>query len=141
MSTGREALGRMRRPVKRVKTTCAAKPSMVSSEFSVAVLVTDSKKSAEWFREKVGFKTSAEGHWVLVWPEGASSKIHLCEGKPDPGNTGIAFYVDDPSKLEGEMKAKGVKFTRDVKKTDWGVNGMFADPDGNEYYLIEGTGP
>jgi len=39
------------------------------------------------------------------------------------------------------MKAKGVKFTREVKKSDWGINGMFADADGNEYWLIEGSGP
>ena len=114
---------------------------MVSKEFSVAVVVSDGKKSAKWFKEKVGLKTSGEGHWVLVWPEGASTKIHLCEGKPDPGNTGIAFYVKDPKKAAEEMKGKGVKFTHEVKKTDWGTNGMFADPDGNEYWLMEGSGP
>jgi len=114
---------------------------MVSSKFSVAVVVSDGKKSAKWFEEKVGFKTSAHGHWVLVWPEGAATKIHLCEGKPDPGNTGIAFYVKDPFKLSEEMKTKGVKFTHPVKKEDWGVNGMFSDPDGNEYWLIGGSGP
>jgi len=114
---------------------------MVSSKFSVAVVVSDGKKSAKWFKDKTGFKTSVHGHWVLVWPEGATTKIHLCEGKPDPGNTGIAFYVKDAAKLAEEMKAKGVKFTQPLKKEDWGVNGMFADPDGNEYWLIQGTGP
>jgi predicted enzyme related to lactoylglutathione lyase len=114
---------------------------MVSKEFSVAVVVSDGKKTAKWFQDKVGLKASTEGHWVLVWPEGSSAKIHLCEGKPDPGNTGLAFYVKDSMKLEKAMKAKGVKFTQPVKKTEWGVNGMFSDPDGNEYWLIEGTGP
>jgi len=114
---------------------------MVSNKFSVAVVVSDGRKSAKWFKEKVGLKASTQGHWVLVWPEGAGTKIHLCEGKPDPGNTGIAFYVKDPHKVAGEMKKKGVKFTQPVKKEDWGVNGMFADPDGNEYWLIQGTGP
>jgi hypothetical protein len=114
---------------------------MVSKEFSVAVVVADGKKSAKWFQEKAGFNASTEGHWVLVWPRGATTKIHLCEGKPDPGNTGIAFYAGNPAKLAKEMKAKGVKFTRELKKSEWGFNGMFADPDGNEYWLIGGTGP
>ena len=109
---------------------------MVSNKFSVAVVVSDGRKSAKWFKEKVGLKASTQGHWVLVWPEGAGTKIHLCEGKPDPGNTGIAFYVKDPHKVAGEMKKKGVKFT---KVTDDGPVKLafFGDPDGNPLYLSE----
>ncbi len=115
---------------------------MVSKEFSVAVSVSDPKKTAKWFVDAVGFESSAEGHWVLVWPKGASSKIHLCEGDPDPGNTGIAFYTVGAAEKAKEMKKKGVKFTEDVAKTQWGgTQGMFADADGNEYFLIEGSGP
>ena len=114
---------------------------MVSNELSVAVVVSDGKSSAKWFSQKIGFENSTEGHWILVWPKGSSAKIHLCEGKPDPGNTGIAFYVDDVDKLAKSMKGGGVKFTQDVKRTSWGTNAMFADPDRNEYWLIEGSGP
>ena len=114
---------------------------MVSKEFSAAVVVSDSKKLAKWFEESLGFRSSAEGHWVVVWPRGSSAKIHLCEGEPEPGNTGIAFYVKDAGGLAKTMKAKGVRFTKEVKKESWGTNGMFADPDGNEYWLMQGTGP
>ena len=114
---------------------------MVSKEFSIAIMVSNGKKSAKWFNDNVGLESSAHGHWILVWPKGATAKIHLCEGTPDPGNIGVAFYMKDPVKTAAAMKAKGVKFTREVKKTPWGVNGMFSDPDGNEYYLYEGSGP
>jgi len=114
---------------------------MVSKEFSVAVMVSNGKKSAKWFEDNLGFKSVADGHWVLVWPEGSSTKIHLCEGKPDPGNTGIAFYDKTAATIAKNLKANGVKFSREFKKTQWGTNGMFADPDGNEYWLMEGTGP
>ena len=114
---------------------------MVSREFSVAVVVSDGKKAAKWFEESLGFEKSIDGHWVLVWPKGSTTKIHLCEGKPEPGNSGVAFYVKDASKKAKKMKAKGVKFTKEVTKTDWGTHGMFADSDGNEYWLFEGTGP
>lgn len=114
---------------------------MVSKEFSVAVMVSDAKKTAKWFEEGLGLKSSTDGHWVLIWPEGATTKIHLCEGKPDPGNTGISFYVKDVSTKAKQMKAKGIEFTQDVKKERWGTNAMFADKDGNEYWLNEGTGP
>jgi catechol 2,3-dioxygenase-like lactoylglutathione lyase family enzyme len=114
---------------------------MVSKEFSVAVVVSDGKKLARWFEESLGFKSSLEGHWVLIWPTGSTAKIHLCEGKPEAGNTGIAFYVKDAARLAKSMKAKGVRFTREVTKESWGTSGMFADPDGNEYWLMQGTGP
>ena len=114
---------------------------MVSREISVAVMVSDGKKTAKWFQDLVGLESSVEGHWVTVWPKGSTAKIHLCEGKPDPGNTGIAFYSEDALAMADMMKAAGVKFTEDVEKTQWGTQGMFADADGNEYYLIEGTGP
>ncbi len=115
---------------------------MVSKEFSIGVTVSDGKKSAKWFEEKLGFKSSVKGHWVLVWPEGSSAKIHLCEGDElEPGNSGIAFYVEDAADLANKLKAKGVKLTQEVTKESWGTEGMFADPDGNEYYIKEGAGP
>lgn len=114
---------------------------MVSEEFSTAVVVSDAKKSAKWFEDILRFRSSTEGHWVLVWPKGSSAKIHLCEGKLEPGNTGIAFYATDAMRKAKDMKAKGVKFTKEVKKQDWGTSGMFTDRDGNEYWLIQGTGP
>jgi predicted enzyme related to lactoylglutathione lyase len=114
---------------------------MLSKEISVAVTVKDGKESAKWFEEKVGLESSVDDHWVLVWPKGSTAKIHLCEDEPDPGNTGIAFYYEDPFKAMDDMKARGVKFTRDVKKTQWGTSGMFSDPDGNEFWVKEGKGP
>jgi catechol 2,3-dioxygenase-like lactoylglutathione lyase family enzyme len=114
---------------------------MVSKGFSAAVVVSDSKKLSSWFKDSLGFNSSHEGHWVLVWPKGSTAKIHLCEGTPEPGNTGMAFYVKNAVRAAKGMKAKGVRFTKEVKKESWGTSGMFADPDGNEYWLIQGTGP
>lgn len=114
---------------------------MVSKETSVAVMVSNPKKTAKWFKDVLGFEISTEGHWVLAWPKGSTAKIHLCEGKPDPGNTGIAFYAEGLEGKAKKLKAKGVKFSQDVTKEAWGTNAMIDDADGNGYWLIEGTGP
>jgi hypothetical protein len=58
---------------------------MFLKEFSMAVMVSDAKKTAKWFRDKLGFEVSVEGHWVTAWPTGSNSKLHLCEGKLEPG--------------------------------------------------------
>lgn len=94
---------------------------MFDKPFSVAVMVTDAAKAAKWFEEKLGFETSVKGHWVTAWPKGSQWKLHLCQGKPEPGNTGIGFYSQDVEKTVAEMKKGGVKFTRDVTKGGGGT--------------------
>jgi len=79
---------------------------MISKEFSVAVMVSDAKKSAAWYKGKLGFETSTEGHWVTAWPKGAKWKLHLCEGKLEPGNTGIGLYSDDLKATVADLKRR-----------------------------------
>jgi predicted enzyme related to lactoylglutathione lyase len=113
--------------------------AMVSNEFSVAVMVSDAKKSAKWYREMLKFETSEEGHWVTAWPKGANWKLHLCQGELEPGNTGIALYSEDLKGEAAKLKARGVKFTQGYSKSQWGENATIADPDGNEITLSQGS--
>lgn len=112
---------------------------MFSKSFSVAVMVSDGKKSAKWYKEKLGFETSTEEHWVTAWQKGASWKLHLCEGKLEPGNTGIGFYTDNVEKDVAALKKKGVKFSMGYTKTEWGEIAQFDDPDGNVFWISKGS--
>jgi lactoylglutathione lyase len=113
---------------------------MLSRAMDVAVMVSDAKKSAKWYKEKLGFSVStADDHWVTAWPKGATWKLHLCEGKLEPGNTGIGLFAEDLMKTGAELKKKGVKFSSPIKKTEWGVIGAIEDPDGNELQLLQGS--
>jgi catechol 2,3-dioxygenase-like lactoylglutathione lyase family enzyme len=111
---------------------------MIDKPFSVAIMVTDPNKSAKWFEEKLGFDTSVKAHWVTAWPKGSQWKLHLCQGKLEPGNTGIAFYSQDVEKTAAEMKRKGVKFSMDATKRGPSTTAMFEDPDGNIFWLKQG---
>ena len=106
---------------------------------SVAVVVSDGKRSAQWYQEKLGFEVrDSKGHWIAVAPKGAKLVIHLCEGDElEPGNTGIAFYAKDVQKEEETLRKKGVEFTSPTKKESWATNAMFKDPDGNEFWILE----
>lgn len=114
---------------------------MLSNESSVAVMVSDAKKSAAWYKEKLDFEVSTEDdHWITAWSKGANWKLHLCEGDLEPGNTGIGFYASDVNQTVSELKKKGVKFSTDYKKTDWGGEiAKFDDPDGNIFWLSNGS--
>ncbi len=111
---------------------------MIRSIIDVAVVVSDANKSAEWYRDKLGLEIrDKEGHWVTVAPKASDVVLHLCETTPlEQGNTGIAFRVDDLDKAYKEMSEKGVEFTRNPTKKDWGSSAMFKDPDGNEFWLV-----
>ena len=112
---------------------------MLSKSFSVAVMVSDAKKSAKWYKEKLGFNTSVEEHWVTVWPKGSTWKLHLCEGKLEPGNQGIGFYSEDLEKTVSALKKKGVSFSKDYSKSEWGEVAAFDDPDGNTFTCMGGS--
>ncbi len=113
---------------------------MLSKEFSVAVMVSDGKKSAAWYKKTFGFEISTEDeHWVTAWPKGARWKLHLCEGKLEPGNTGIGFYTDDVKGTVEEFKKKGATFAMGYTKTEWGEIAKVKDPDGNVFWISKGS--
>jgi catechol 2,3-dioxygenase-like lactoylglutathione lyase family enzyme len=79
---------------------------------SIAILVNDAKKAAEWYREKLGFEVTMQGHWVTVKPMGSNTVLHLCEkceewGSDMPaGQTGIFIRSDDKERTYRELKSK-----------------------------------
>ncbi len=125
------------------------------------MLVRDAPKSAEWYRDKLGFEiVGAEGHAVFVRPGDSPSLIHLCgeceawEGDRPGGRTGIWFSCgqilmgrtksgillpssrpEDVEKVYHELKARGVEFAEELKSTSWGKYAIFKDPDGNEFEI------
>jgi len=113
-------------------------PTMLRFD-DVAVVVSDAKKAATWWSKKLGFSVrSRAGHWITVAPRGSSVVLHLCEGgRREKGNTGIGFTAPDVAREEKRLRAKGVRFTRPTTVAEWGTFAMFADPDGNEFWISE----
>lgn len=84
--------------------------------------------------------------WLEVAPEKGQASIAL--STPFPGMpasvvgqpTGIIFDVDDVKKLVADLKAKGANITQEPTDQPWGgIEARVADPDGNEYGLVERT--
>ncbi len=135
---------------------------MLAGVGSVAVLVRDAKKSAEWYCEKLGFEVVAQDrHLVFLRPLGSSlPMIHLCgecddwQGDRPGGRTGIWFRCgetqrteivpgvflpasppEDVEKVYHELRGRGVEFVQELTDTGWGKMAVFRDLDGNEFEI------
>ena len=89
-----------------------------------------------------GVPTSVPGSVSRTSPPVATPKstvrIHLCpDSKPEKGNTGISFSTKNAARTEKDYRKKGVKITTPTTKEEWGTYFMFADPDGNEFFVFE----
>ncbi len=113
--------------------------------FSVAVVVSDRKKSVEWYTKKLGLDLVQDmGHWVTVGRQGRPGLIHLCQTsevgmdeRPEPGLTGIELNL--PGDFEAAcaaLEANGAKFRKGPTKESWGWWAGVLDPDGNELTLM-----
>jgi predicted enzyme related to lactoylglutathione lyase len=113
---------------------------------SVAIAVTDRKKSARWYSKTLGFRLFDDDpeHWTTVGDRSGKFLLHLCEvsghGKKPPksevGNTGILLLVNGPFvKACAALKKKRVKFSMPPKEMPWGWVAKILDPDGNEFWL------
>ncbi|MGI0054711.1 MAG: VOC family protein [Thermoplasmata archaeon] len=108
----------------------------------VAIVVSDAKATARWWRKHLGFRTftiaGGRGHAVLVAPPGERFVLHLCEGfaPVDPGDSGIAFVTDEIEGLTRRMERAGVVLSEPLRKEAWGSMAKFADPDGNIFWLL-----
>src|SRR5208337_4557738 len=85
---------------------------MITGVGSVAILVHDAKRSAAWYRDKLGFEIiGSVGHTVFVRPKGARAiLLHLCE-RCD------AWEDDRPGGRTGVWLACGKIMIRKDKKT------------------------
>lgn len=130
---------------------------------SIAVLVHDARKSAEWYRDKLGFEiVGIEGHTVFVRPKGSQGLLlHLCERcdsweNDQPGGrtgiwlqcgeitirkderTGLVTPASKPEDVERtyfELRKNGVEFSEQLTTTNWGKYTIMRDPDGNEFEI------
>jgi predicted enzyme related to lactoylglutathione lyase len=106
---------------------------------TIAVVVSDEKRAASWYREKLGMKLEdAFPHWHTVATSGSDVQLHLCPDAPlEPGNSGIAFTAKDCKKEEAALRKRGARIVEPTTKADWGTYFTFADPDGNEFWVVE----
>lgn len=112
----------------------------------INLAVTDFDRSLAFYRDVLGlplqfvddkfqFAAFGAGQVRFAVVGGPDSK-KMREARGGDFHTGIGFCVADVDAAHRELAAKGVRFTMNPSKQPWGgYMAMFADPDGNVFYL------
>jgi predicted enzyme related to lactoylglutathione lyase len=109
----------------------------------VNIGVRDFKAALVFYRDVLGLPVSiADEAFSYARFDTGAVPFAIAGGGEDKGgvredkHTGIGFCVDDVDAAHRELAAKGVRFTMLPSKQPWGgYMALFADPDGNVFYL------
>ena len=122
----------------------------------VSVFVEDPAKAFKYYIEVLGFEEymySPENYIAIVKSPLDRNGVTLLLEPTEPGGIEIAkvykkklyelgipvisFSSNDIQKTIEELKNKGVKFKKDLVKTDYGFEAVFDDANGNYIQLLE----
>lgn len=114
------------------------------------VLVKDQNVAHDFYVNKLGLKVKVdmqmpEFRWLEVMPDGAETSLSIVTPFPGMpaqigGPTGIIFDTSNVKATYDQLRANGVRFTQEPTAQPWGgIEARFADPDGNEFSLVQRT--
>ncbi|HYM24328.1 MAG TPA: VOC family protein [Vicinamibacterales bacterium] len=114
----------------------------------VSVPVTDQDRALDFYTKKLGMRVvtdapfSGDQRWIELAIPRADTRVVLFtpeeHRKMIGGFMNISFMADDVEATVRELKARGVTFTQEPQKADWGTFAMFQDPDGNKFLVSTG---
>ena len=106
----------------------------------VNVTVSDFDRAVAFFRDTIGlplnFADAEFGYASFATRGAAFARGAGPGGRAGRRHTGVGFAVDDLDAAHAALAEKGVSFPRPPTQEPWGgYMAVFADPDGNTYYL------
>lgn len=114
---------------------------MIKRIWDLTLTVKDLKKSIEFYQDVLGLTKKYEFGDYTGFDCGGVEIGLKTWGEleaPRAGEPCIDFLVDDVDAFAAELKAKGVKFSKEPKDTIWGSRiAVFTDPDGNTLQLTQ----
>ena len=118
---------------------------MIKAIKFVTIGVRDQDRALEFYTKKLGMRVITDSpfdgtqRWIELGMPRAETKIVLFTMQGHEQMIGkfqnITFVADDVEKTAAELKARGVEFTQDPQKADWGTSAIFKDQDGNVFVL------
>ena len=110
-----------------------------------SVPVRDQDRALEFYTQKLGFRVITDSpfdgtqRWIELGLPRAETRLVLFTAQGQEAMIGgfmnVTFMADDVEATAREMKARGVEFSMEPQKADWGTSAVFKDQDGNQFVL------
>ncbi len=117
---------------------------MVEKMKNIVVFVRDFPAARRFYREGLGLAAGQETETMMEFFPGQETSLgvalalHEAAQKLVGRHTGITLSVKGLEELCVQLTEKGARFTEPLERTPWGKMAVVADPDGNEFALVEG---
>ena len=115
---------------------------MIRSVWCITFHVSNLEKASRFYEKTLGLERKYEfasyvgfqcGNLEIGLIPGTEKQKASADTSPS-----VEFLVDDVDRTYGELKAKGVKFTKELHNETWGGReAEFTDPDGNVLEIVQ----
>jgi predicted enzyme related to lactoylglutathione lyase len=117
---------------------------MISALKNVVVFVRDMEKARGFYREALKLPLASESEFMMeFFPQtattlGVALAMHEAALPLVGRHTGITLTVKDIDEFCRTLVDSGVTFVEPLERSPWGKMAVIADPDGNQFALVEG---
>lgn len=116
---------------------------MVEKIKNIVVFVNDIAAARVFYREALGLEPGQETEYMMEFLPGQGTSLGVALAMHDDAkklvgrHTGITLNVRGLDELCKQLEAKGARFVEPLERTPWGKMAVVADPDGNQFALVE----
>lgn len=116
---------------------------MVEKIKNIVVFVRDMPAARLFYREWLALPAGQETETMMEFFPGGGTSLGIALALHDDAlklvgrHTGITLNVKGLEELCVKLVEAGARFTEPLESTPWGKMAVVADPDGNEFALVE----
>lgn len=110
---------------------------------NVVVFVTDLARAKSFYVDQLGLPLAGETQMLVELFPGSTTTLGIALALQDEAkalvgrHTGITLQVSGIDKLCKQLQDAGATFIEPLEVSPWGKMAVIADPDGNQYALVE----
>ena len=116
---------------------------MVEKIKNIVVFVHDFPAARLFYRDWLALPAGQETEFMMEFLPGQGTSLGIAMALHDDAkklvgrHTGITLSVKGLEELCARLEEKGARFSEPLERTPWGKMAVIADPDGNEFALVE----